>query len=130
MSWKFGQIRPWTAELAALERLKKSHRLYNGRNVVTTLAPSSLIETSSPLQETRTCIKAWMSLNLNQIKPLTMELPALEHLKKSMYNVVNTLALSFLIGSSSFLQVMRTTIKSRISSKFGQIRLDAELCAP
>ena len=28
--------------------------------------------------------------------------------EKSMYNVVNTLAPSFLIGSSSFLQVVRT----------------------
>ena len=27
MSFKFGEIRPWTTELAALERLKKSHRL-------------------------------------------------------------------------------------------------------
>ena len=31
--------------------------------------------------------------------------------EKMMYNVVNTLAPSFLIGSSSFLQVRRTTIK-------------------
>ena len=30
--------------------------------------------------------------------------------EKLLYNVVNTLAPSFLIGSSSFLQVMRTTI--------------------
>ena len=30
----------------------------------------------------RTCIKAWMSLNLDQILPLTMELAALERLKK------------------------------------------------
>ena len=29
----------------------------------------------------RTCIKAWMSLNLGQIPPLTMELAALECLK-------------------------------------------------
>ena len=29
----------------------------------------------------RTCIKAWMSLNLSQIPPLTMELAALERLK-------------------------------------------------
>ena len=29
----------------------------------------------------RTCIKAWMSLNLGQIPPLTMELAALERLK-------------------------------------------------
>ena len=33
-------------------------------------------------------------------------------------NVVNTLAHSFLIGSSSYLQVTRTSITSRTSSKF------------
>ena len=38
--------------------------------------------------------------------------------EKLMYNVVNTQAPSFLMGSSSFLQVMRTTIKSWTSSKF------------
>ena len=41
--------------------------------------------------------------------------------EKLIYNVVNTLALLFLIVSSSFLQVWRTTIKSRPSSKFDQI---------
>ena len=40
--------------------------------------------------------------------------------EKLMFNVVNTLAPSFLIGSS-FLQVTRTTIISWRSSKFGQI---------
>ena len=39
-----------------------------------------------------------------------------------MNNVVTTLAPSFLIGSSSFLQVTRTSIKSRMGSKFGRIR--------
>ena len=38
--------------------------------------------------------------------------------EKLMYNVVNTPAPLFLIGSSSFLQVKRTTIKSRPSLKF------------
>ena len=38
-----------------------------------------------------------------------------------MYNVVNTLAPLFLIRSSSYWQVMRTFITSRMSSKFGQI---------
>ena len=38
-----------------------------------------------------------------------------------MYNVVNTLAPLFLIGSSLFLQVRRRTIKSWICSKFDQI---------
>ena len=31
MSSKFGDIGPWTTELAALERLKKSHRLIMGK---------------------------------------------------------------------------------------------------
>ena len=39
-----------------------------------------------------------------------------------MNNVVTTLGPLFLIESSSFLQVTRTTIKSRMGSKFGQIR--------
>ena len=42
--------------------------------------------------------------------------------EKSMYNVVNTLVPSFLIGSSLFLQVRKTTIISRTSSNFSQIR--------
>ena len=36
-------------------------------------------------------------------------------------NVVSTLAPSFLIAFSSYLQVTRTSITSRTSSKFGQI---------
>ena len=35
---------------------------------------------------------------------------------------MTTLAPSFLIGSSLFLQVTRITIKSRMGSKFGRIR--------
>ena len=35
---------------------------------------------------------------------------------------MTALAASFLIGSSLFLQVMRTTIKSQMGSKFGKIR--------
>ena len=41
--------------------------------------------------------------------------------EKLLYNVVKTLAPSFLIGSSSFLLVTRTTIKSSKSLKFDQI---------
>ena len=44
--------------------------------------------------------------------------------------VVSTLAPSFLIRSSSYLQVTRTSITSRTSSKFGQIgQRTAELAA-
>ena len=35
----------------------------------------------------RTCIKAWMSLNLGQIPPLTMELAAFERLKNRRHHV-------------------------------------------
>ena len=65
------EIRPQSdhgiAELATLECLEKSPYTYNGNNIVTTLAPSFLIESSSFLQVTRTCIKAWMSSNFGQI---------------------------------------------------------------
>ena len=33
-----------------------------------------------------TCIKAWMSLNLGQVPPLTMELAALERLKNRRHH--------------------------------------------
>ena len=46
-------------------------------------------------------------------------------------NLVTTLASSFLIGSSLFLQVTRTIIKSRLGLKFGKIRPGTEeLAAP
>ena len=41
--------------------------------------------------------------------------------EKLTYNVVNTLAPLLLFGSSSYLQVTRTSITSRTSLKFGQI---------
>ena len=67
------------------------------------------------LQIRRTSKKAWMSLNSPKIPSPIMELATLEHLKKLIDNVVTTLAPSFLIGSSSLLQVTRTTIKAWMS---------------
>ena len=52
-------------------------------------------------------MKAWMRTNFGQIPPPTPELSALVCLKKFKYNVVNTLAPLFLIGSSSYWQVAR-----------------------
>ena len=50
--------------------------------------------------------------------------------EKLIYNVVNTLAPSFLIVSSSFLQVTRTIIKSGLNLKFSLIGpCTAELAA-
>ena len=40
MSSNFGPIQPGTAELAALERLKKLSWTYNGENLVSTPEPS------------------------------------------------------------------------------------------
>ena len=40
MSSKFGEVRPWTGELAALERLKKSLLTYKWRDVVNTPVPA------------------------------------------------------------------------------------------
>ena len=110
-----------------LPALRPFHRLQgwtgcNGENLDSTLAPSFLIGSSSFLQVTRTIIKAWMGSNLGKIPPLTSELAALERLKKMSYNLVSTLAPSFLIRSSSYLQVTRTSIISRMSLNFSQIR--------
>ena len=58
MSSKFGQIVPRTAELAALERMKKFPYTYNGENDVITFSPPFLIGFFSYLQVMRTCIRA------------------------------------------------------------------------
>ena len=70
-------------------------------NVVSTLAPSFLIGSYSFLQVTRTAIEAWIGLKFSKIEQGSMELAALEFLKKSPQtyngsNVVSTLMLSFL----------------------------------
>ena len=79
---KYGQIGPWTAKLAALERLENSHRLIIGKIAVATLAPSFLIGSSLFLHVTRTTMKVWASSNFSQILYRTAELAALERLEK------------------------------------------------
>ena len=94
-SSNFGQIRKWTAKLAALERLEKPPSTYNGRYVVATLDIAFIFDLIVfILQVMKTCINFRMSLNFCQIPPLTMEFSALECL-------VATLAPPFLIGFSS-----------------------------
>ena len=97
-------------------------------NVVTTLAPSFLIGSSSFLQATRKPIISRMGSIFSRIQPGTYELPALEHLEKSPYtyngrNVMTTLVPSFLDRSSSVLQITRPTIKARMSLNFRNIPL-------
>ena len=68
-------------------------------------------------------------MNFGRISPLTSELAALERLKKN--NLVSNLSPSFLIISSSFLQVLKKGNQiSSTSSKVGPIRpWTAELAA-
>ena len=110
-----------------------------------------LIGSLSNLQVTRTCIKAWTSSNLGQIRLFTLELFALEHRFFShsliMEKIVSPLFISYYefslyqtfnltlngengvsifsqllwIQSSSNLQVTRTGIKSWTSLNFGRI---------
>ena len=63
----------------------------------------------------------YKSLNEFEIRPDATTGFHVNHTVIIGKNVVSTLAPSFLIGSSSYLQVTRTSIISRTSSKFGQI---------
>ena len=89
-------------------------------NVVTTLAPLFLIGSSSFLQATSKFIISRMGSKFSRVRLGTYELTALERLEKSPStyngrNVVTTLVLSILNGSSSFLQTISTTIKAWMS---------------
>ena len=85
-------------------------------NVVNTLAPS-LIKSSSFLQVMWTIITSRTTSKFGQIGQWTVELVAIERLEnphrlKMEKNVVNTLAPTFLIQLSSFLQVTRICMKA------------------
>ena len=95
-------------------------------NVVTTLAHSFLIESSSFLQATSKPIISRMGSKFSRIRPWAYELPALERLEKSLQtyngrNIATTLVLSILDGSSSFSHTIRTTIKAWMSLNFSKI---------
>ena len=77
-SSNFGQIRPLTTELAALERFKTFLIALQWENGVSMLARSSLIESSWKLLVIRTGIKVQTSLISGPIRLLTFELLALE----------------------------------------------------
>ena len=74
--FEFGQIIPLTTELSVFERLKI--------NVITF---SRLLLTRSFLnsQVMKTCIIFWMSSNLGQVGPSTLELAALDRSKIFQY---------------------------------------------
>ena len=69
-SSNFGLLGPLAVELAALERLKNSHRLIMGKNDVSTFSQLFLIGSFSYLQVMIKYMRAWMSLKFGQIQPL------------------------------------------------------------
>ena len=79
---------------------------------MSTLALPFFIGSSLFLQVTVTAIKAWMSSKFDKIGPGSAELATIEHLKKINRLIMDTLVLSYLIESYSFLQVTRTAIKA------------------
>ena len=96
--------------------------------VVTTLATSFLIGSSSFLHVTSKPVISRLGSKFSRIQPGTYELPALERLEKSPStyngrNIVTTLVLLILNGSSSFLHTIRTTIKAWMNLNFGKIPL-------
>ena len=95
MSSKFGQIRPRTAELAALERLKKSPQTYNGKNCVATFSQLFLTSSFSYLQVIMPYVRAWMSLNFGQIRLRTTELAAVELLKNRCCHFFSVVYLTY-----------------------------------
>ena len=109
MSLNFGKISSLTLELAALEHLKNQSKCCDLSSAFIFYVSSSF------LHATRTPIKARIGPKFGRIQSGTYELPALERLEKSQYlyngrNFVTTLVLSNLNGSSSFLQIQRTTV--------------------
>ena len=59
-----------------------SHRVIMGKNDVITFSRMLLIGSFSYLQVMMTCMRAWMSSKFGRIGPRTMELAALERMKK------------------------------------------------
>ena len=128
MSSNLHQIRPLTAELAALECLKNQYFVL--WSVLVTLASLFFSGFSSFLQVTRiTTISRMRSKSRpDPTSDCGVSCPLV--FEKSIFCVVATLASLFFSGSSSFLQVKRITTISRMSSNLGQIRpLTAELAA-
>ena len=118
-SSNFDLIGPPTVELAALERLKKKLKAYNGKNEVSTFSRLFLIRSFSYLQIMITYMGAWMSLKFGQITPLVSMVTDRVMMGK---DGVSTNSWLFFIHSFSNLQVMMTCMGAWRSLKFSQIR--------
>ena len=122
-SSNFGLIGLPTAELAALECLKKSPYAYNGKNDVSTFSRLFLSGSFSYLQVMMTYMRAWMSLKFGQIQPLVSMVTDRVMMEK---NGVSTFSRLFFIRSFSYLQVRMTCMRAWTSSNLGLIGLPTE----
>ena len=113
MSSKFGEIRTWTTELDAIERLKKSYRLIMEKM------------TSSHFLRFFHLIFFILAGNEDMHKSLDefeIRRDPTTGFRSNLNNGVATFSRLFLMGSFSYLQVMMTYIRAWVSLKFGQIR--------
>ena len=83
LGWGKGCIRFWGRldQNSGFHGNRKPSLTYNGENDVSTFSRLFFIRSFLYLQVTRTCIKSRTSSNFGQIRPLIMELAALERLK-------------------------------------------------
>ena len=125
LGWGKGCLRFWArSDLnSGFHGNRKLPYGYNGENGVSTFSRLFFIGSFSYLQATMTCMRARTSANFGLIGPPTLELAALERLKKSPYAYngkkdVSTFSRLFLIGFFSYLQVMITYMRAWMSLKF------------
>ena len=118
----FGKIRSGTNELAALECLEKSPLTYKWEKCCDYYSAFIFVWIFFILAGNKTNHKSLYEIEFwpDSISDFGVSCPWAS--EKSMNNVVTTLAPPFLIVSSSFLQVTRTTMISRMGLKFSQIR--------
>ena len=115
-SSNFGLIGPPTADLAALESLKKSPLAYNRKKDVSTFSRLFLIGSFSYLQVMITYMRAWMSLKFSQIQPQVSMVRDRVMMEK---NGVSTFSRLFFIHSFLYLQIMMTCMRARKNLNFG-----------
>ena len=108
-SLNFGLLGPLTAELAALERLKKSPYAYNEKNDVSTFSRLFLIGSFSILQVKLKYMRTLMILKFGQIQSLVSMVK--ERAMKG--KTVSSLFCRFFICSFPYLQVTMTCMRVR-----------------
>ena len=96
ISSNFGLIGLWTAELAVLDRLKKSPQTNYGKNDVSTFSRLFLIGPFSYFQVMITYMRAWVSFKFGQIQPLVSMITDRAMMKKQCFHFFSAVFHPFL----------------------------------